>query len=64
MATNVPPHNVDDSGSDERVLDDARVEVGGSVLYDAAHDVDAVAGGAVIHRPPADELLGPGRAPQ
>lgn len=37
------PHDVDDGGTDQRVLDDERVEVRGRVLDDRAHDVHPAA---------------------
>lgn len=41
MTSNMFPHDVDDSGSDERVFNDEGVEVGGGVLHYGAHNVDS-----------------------
>lgn len=41
MTSNVLPHDVDDSGSDERVFNDEGVQVGGGVLHYGAHNVDS-----------------------
>lgn len=32
------PHNVDDSGADERVFDDEWIKIRGSVSHDSSHN--------------------------
>ena len=44
MTSNVLPHDVDDGGADETVLDDEGEEIGRCVFDDRAHDVDAATG--------------------
>lgn len=43
VAANVFPHDVDDDGANQRVLDDERIQVGSRISDDCAHDIDSLA---------------------
>lgn len=44
MTANVSPHDVDNSCSNQAILNDEREEVGGGVLHNVSHDVDSSTG--------------------
>lgn len=43
VAPDVLPHHINDSGADQRVFNDERVQIRSRVLHDGSHDVDSLA---------------------